>query len=74
MSVVNESSISTELSVLFESSLNDPTATLPPAAIAPSPEAMIASLSKSWVTSPSAQMFWLTDMSVRVSRSSIVVE
>jgi hypothetical protein len=50
------------------------TATSSPAAMAPSPDAMIASLSKICVTSPLAQMFWLTDWSVTVSRSSIVDE
>jgi len=44
-----------------------------PAAMAPSPEAITASWLNIWETSPLAQMFWFTDWSVIVSRSSMVV-
>ena len=44
-----------------------------PAATALSPEATMASLSKICMTSPWDQMFWLTDWSVIVSRSSTEV-
>ena len=39
-----------------------------------SPDVVTDSLSKCWVTSPLDQMFWLTDWSVMVSRSSTFEE
>ena len=64
---------SSPASIVVDSSQVLSTAASPPAATASSPEATFASLSNVWVTSPSAQMFWLTDWSMIVSRSSIDV-
>ena len=61
---------SSPASIVVDWSLVCSTSTAPPAAIASSPDATTASLSKVCVTSPSAQMFWFTDWSTIVSRSS----
>ena len=70
-----------ELSVLptalpSPTTFSSPTTMVPdtsrPAATPP-PDAVTVSRSNIWSTSPSAQMFWLTDESTIVSRSSIAV-
>ena len=64
----------------FESSMSSPACTAPspvltcalsPAAKAPSPDT--TSLSKVWSTLPKAVMFWFTEASTVVSRSSMFV-
>ena len=61
---------SSPASMVVDSSQVLSTVASPPAATASSPEATFAWLSNVCVTSPSAQMFWLTDWSTMVSRSS----